>query len=60
MTSDARSDVYKATGVDTAEADAGLNHIIARVRMVSGSVGWAKAGASPRPRGSLCSDKGGP
>ena len=32
MTSDARSDVYKETGVDTAEADAGLNHIIARVQ----------------------------
>src|SRR5216684_1501077 len=32
VTSDARSDVYKETGVDTAEADAGLNHIIARVQ----------------------------
>src|SRR5216684_973351 len=39
MTSDARSDVYKATGVDTAEADAGLNHIIARVQGT-----WPRAG----------------
>jgi len=29
---DARHDVYKATGVDTAEADAGLDRIIARVQ----------------------------
>jgi phosphoribosylformylglycinamidine cyclo-ligase len=29
---DARQEVYKETGVDTAEADAGLNHIIARVK----------------------------
>jgi phosphoribosylformylglycinamidine cyclo-ligase len=28
----ARVDVYKETGVDTAEADAGLNHIIRRVK----------------------------
>src|SRR5437899_4142773 len=39
MNSDARSDVYKATGVDTAEADAGLNHIIARVQKT-----WPRAG----------------
>src|SRR5437899_6599580 len=39
MNSDARSDVYKATGVDTAEADAGLNHIIARVQGT-----WPRAG----------------
>src|SRR6267142_1507977 len=39
MTSDARSDVYKETGVDTAEADAGLNHIIARVQGT-----WPRAG----------------
>jgi phosphoribosylformylglycinamidine cyclo-ligase len=31
-TMDARHEVYKETGVDTAEADAGLNHIIARVQ----------------------------
>ena len=29
---DVRKEVYKRTGVDTAEADAGLNHIIARVQ----------------------------
>jgi phosphoribosylformylglycinamidine cyclo-ligase len=29
---DARQDVYKQTGVDTAEADAGLDHIIKRVQ----------------------------
>ena len=29
---DAHSEVYKQAGVDTAEADAGLNHIIARVQ----------------------------
>ena len=34
-----RSDVYKETGVDTAEADAGLNHIIARVQRT-----WPRAG----------------
>ncbi len=39
MTSDVRSDVYKETGVDTAEADAGLNHIIARVQGT-----WPRAG----------------
>src|SRR5712691_998848 len=39
MTSDARSDVYKATGVDTAEADAGLKNIIKRVQGT-----WPKAG----------------
>jgi phosphoribosylformylglycinamidine cyclo-ligase len=39
VTSDARSDVYKETGVDTAEADAGLNHIIARVQGT-----WPRAG----------------
>jgi phosphoribosylformylglycinamidine cyclo-ligase len=32
-------EVYKQTGVDTAEADAGLNHIIARVKGT-----WPKAG----------------
>ncbi len=31
-TSDVRREVYKETGVDTAEADAGLNNIIARVQ----------------------------
>src|SRR5262245_56468467 len=34
-----RSDVYKETGVDTAEADAGLNDIIARVQKT-----WPRAG----------------
>ncbi len=34
-----RNDVYKQTGVDTAEADAGLNHIIARVQKT-----WPSAG----------------
>jgi hypothetical protein len=29
---DVRQDVYKQAGVDTAEADAGLNHIIRRVQ----------------------------
>ena len=29
---DVRQDVYKQTGVDTAEADAGLNHIVQRVQ----------------------------
>ena len=36
---DVRRDVYKQTGVDTAEADAGLNHIIMRVRGT-----WPKCG----------------
>ena len=34
-----RSDVYKESGVDTAEADAGLNHIIARVQRT-----WPRSG----------------
>jgi phosphoribosylformylglycinamidine cyclo-ligase len=34
-----RQDVYKQTGVDTAEADAGLSHIIKRVQTT-----WPKAG----------------
>jgi phosphoribosylformylglycinamidine cyclo-ligase len=34
-----RSDVYKQSGVDTDEADAGLNHIIARVQRT-----WPRAG----------------
>ncbi len=34
-----RSDVYKQSGVDTAEADAGLSHIIARVQRT-----WPQAG----------------
>src|ERR1700730_11289472 len=29
---DVRKEVYKQTGVDTAEADAGLNHLVARVQ----------------------------
>ena len=37
--SSGRSDVYKESGVDTAEADAGLNHIIARVQKI-----WPRAG----------------
>jgi phosphoribosylformylglycinamidine cyclo-ligase len=32
MSMDARAEVYRATGVDTAEADAGLSNIIARVQ----------------------------
>ena len=36
---DARREVYKETGVDTAEADAGLNRIIARVQRT-----WPQAG----------------
>ncbi len=36
---DVRNEVYKATGVDTAEADAGLNRIIARVQGT-----WPRAG----------------
>jgi phosphoribosylformylglycinamidine cyclo-ligase len=36
---DVRQDVYKQTGVDTAEADAGLNHIIRRVQGT-----WPKRG----------------
>jgi phosphoribosylformylglycinamidine cyclo-ligase len=36
---DARRDVYKETGVDTAAADAGLNHIIARVQRT-----WPRSG----------------
>src|SRR5580704_11773532 len=32
MPMDARAEVYRETGVDTAEADAGLNNIIARVQ----------------------------
>lgn len=36
---DVRQDVYKETGVDTAEADAGLNHIIRRVQGT-----WPKRG----------------
>jgi len=32
MSADVRSEVYKQTGVDTAEADAGLGHIIKRVQ----------------------------
>jgi phosphoribosylformylglycinamidine cyclo-ligase len=35
----AREDLYKASGVDTEEADAGLNHIIARVKRT-----WPRAG----------------
>jgi phosphoribosylformylglycinamidine cyclo-ligase len=35
----AREDLYKASGVDTAEADAGLEHIIARVKRT-----WPRAG----------------
>jgi phosphoribosylformylglycinamidine cyclo-ligase len=34
-----RTDVYKQTGVDTAEADAGLNHLIARVQTT-----WPRSG----------------
>ena len=36
---DVRQNVYKQTGVDTAEADAGLNHIIRRVQGT-----WPKQG----------------
>jgi hypothetical protein len=36
---DVRKEVYKQSGVDTAEADAGLNHIIARVQRT-----WPQAG----------------
>jgi phosphoribosylformylglycinamidine cyclo-ligase len=36
---DARKDTYQQAGVDTAEADAGLNHIIARVQRT-----WPAAG----------------
>ena len=36
---DMRREVYKQTGVDTAEADAGLEHIIARVQKT-----WPKSG----------------
>ena len=39
MTSDQRNEAYKASGVDTAEADAGLNRIIARVQRT-----WPPAG----------------
>ena len=35
----AREEVYRQTGVDTAEADAGLKHIIRRVQGT-----WPKAG----------------
>ncbi len=37
---DVRKEVYRQTGVDTAEADAGLSHIIARVQRT-----WPKAGS---------------
>jgi phosphoribosylformylglycinamidine cyclo-ligase len=36
---DVRKEIYKQTGVDTAEADAGLNHIVARVRRT-----WPQSG----------------
>jgi phosphoribosylformylglycinamidine cyclo-ligase len=39
MSADARQDVYKRSGVDTAEADAGLNQIIKRVQGT-----WPKRG----------------
>ena len=32
MSAEARAEIYKETGVDTAEADAGLGHIIRRVQ----------------------------
>ena len=38
---DERNEVYKETGVDTAEADAGLNNIIARVQGTWPRAGWA-------------------
>ena len=38
---DVRQDVYKQSGVDTAEADVGLNHIIRRVRAPGPSAEWA-------------------
>jgi hypothetical protein len=31
-TTDVRNEIYRESGVDTAEADAGLNRIIARVQ----------------------------
>src|SRR5207244_5761181 len=39
MSAHVRQDVYKQTGVDTAEADAGLKHIIKRVEGT-----WPKGG----------------
>ena len=39
MTTDTRNEAYKESGVDTAEADAGLNNIIARVQRT-----WPQAG----------------
>ena len=39
VTTDTRNEAYKQSGVDTAEADAGLNHIIARVQRT-----WPQAG----------------
>jgi phosphoribosylformylglycinamidine cyclo-ligase len=39
MSTDVRQDVYKQTGVDTAEADAGLHHIVERVQST-----WPKHG----------------
>jgi phosphoribosylformylglycinamidine cyclo-ligase len=36
---DVRKDVYKQSGIDTAEADAGLNHIIQRIQKT-----WPKSG----------------
>src|SRR5215467_8702553 len=40
VTTDQRNEAYKESGVDTAEADAGLTHIIARVQRT-----WPAAGA---------------
>jgi phosphoribosylformylglycinamidine cyclo-ligase len=39
VNADARQEIYKVTGVDTAEADAGLGHIIRRVQAT-----WPKSG----------------
>src|SRR5947199_5626929 len=39
MSANARQEIYKHSGVDTAEADAGLNHIIKRVEGT-----WPKVG----------------
>src|SRR5262249_39144092 len=41
-TTDVRNEIYRESGVDTAEADAGLNRIIARVQRTGRAAGLAR------------------
>ena len=43
---DVRKEVYKQTGVDTAEADAGLNHLVARVQRTWPQTGMGRVAIS--------------